>query len=51
MKLNHVLDHTVLWSLVSVSLLTAVAVAFFNPVSLVFRAFNVTEFVQSMMPL
>lgn len=51
MKQNHVLDHTVLWSLVSVSLLTAVAVAFFNPVSLVFRTFNVTEFVQSMMPL
>ncbi len=51
MILTKKLDRTVLLSLVSVSLLTAVAVALFNPVSLVFRSFNVTEFVQSMMPL
>jgi hypothetical protein len=51
MELKYVLDHKVLWSLAFVSLLTAVAVAFFNPGSLAFRAFDVTDFVQSMMPL
>ena len=51
MELKYVLEHKVLWSLFLVSLLTAVAVAFFNPGSLAFRAFDVTEFVQSMMPL
>ena len=51
MELKYVLEHKVLWSLAFVSLLTAVAVAFFNPASLGFRAFDVTDFVQSMMPL
>jgi hypothetical protein len=51
MELKYVLEHKVLWSLFLVSLLTAVAVAFFNPGSLAFRAFDVTEFVQSIMPL
>ena len=51
MQLKYVLEHKVLWSLAAVSLLTAVAVAFFNPSSLAFRAFDVTDFVQSMMPL
>lgn len=51
MKQSLLLDHTVLWTLTLASLLTAGAVALFNPASLVFRTFNVTEFVQSMMPL
>jgi hypothetical protein len=51
MKQSLLLDHTVLWTLAAASLLTATAVAFLNPISVVFRTFNVTEFVQSMMPL
>jgi len=51
MKLNQVLDQSVLWSLGVASLLCATAVAVFNPEVVSFRAFNVAEFVQSLMPL
>jgi hypothetical protein len=51
MKLNLKMDSAVLWSLVLTSLLVAVAVAVFNPGVVSFRAFDVAEFVQSLMPL
>ena len=44
MILTRKLDHTVLWSLAFVALLTAVAVALFNPGSLAFRAFDAQRY-------
>ena len=44
-------DRRVMWGLAITTLLVAVAVAFFNPGLLSFRAFSVAEFVQMMLPL
>ncbi len=50
-KLTLQLDGKVLWSLGAAILLTAVAVALFDPAVVTFRAFDVIEFVQSLLPL
>ena len=51
MDQNVKLDRRVMWGLTFVTLLVAVAVAFYNPGLLSFRAFSAAEFVGQMLPL